>query len=86
MGDLDAQRIELKCKNHLLPIIKAHPIHSNQKISLDSTNYFTVKTQIHVTDELKRKLLQYGSDIEILYPKSLIELLVKEAQKTIELY
>ena len=86
LGNKDAQWIELKCKNHLLPIIQSHPIHKNQNLSLDSTHYFTLKCQLMVTDELKRRLLQYGSDVEVLYPKSLIDLLVEESDKIKNMY
>jgi len=82
----DAQWVEIKCKNHLLPILKEHPIHPSQSISLDSTEYFTVKCQLNITDELKRCLLVYGADIEILYPKSLIKLVVEEYEKINRLY
>lgn len=86
LGNKDASWIELKCKNHLLPIIASHPIHVTQNISLDSTHFFTLKCQLTVTDELKRRLLQYGSDIEVLYPKSLINTLLEESDKIKKMY
>jgi hypothetical protein len=86
LGSKDASWIELKCKNHLLPILTSHPIHKSQNLSLDSTHFFTLKCQLTVTDELKRRLLQYGSDIEVLYPKSLIHLLLEESDKIQRMY
>jgi predicted DNA-binding transcriptional regulator YafY len=86
ISDSDAAWVSLKCKNHLLPILKAHKIHPSQNINLDSQEFIMVKFQAHITEELKRKLLQFGSDIEVSFPQSLAKMLVKEAEKIKKLY
>jgi predicted DNA-binding transcriptional regulator YafY len=86
LGDQNPKWIQLKCKNHLLPILKQHPLHASQQITLDASNYFTAKYQLVVTDELVRTLLQYGADLEIIFPESLRERLSEELNKMVQLY
>lgn len=86
LGDQNPKWVQLKCQNHLLPILKQHPIHSSQQILLDSADYFTVKCQLVITDELVRTLLQYGADIEVMFPDSLREELLKNLKNMINLY
>ncbi|MCB0278940.1 MAG: WYL domain-containing protein [Calditrichaeota bacterium] len=86
LGNQNPQWVKLKCSNDLLPILKAHPLHASQEISLDSNEYFSLKCQLVITDELKRLLLQFGSEIEILYPESLIDMVLEEAQEIVALY
>lgn len=86
LGDQNPKWIQLKCQNHLLPILKQHPIHSSQQILLDSANYFTVKCQLVVTDELVRTLLQYGADIEVMFPESLRDKLSETLENMMAIY
>jgi hypothetical protein len=86
LGDQNPKWIQLKCQNHLLPIIKQHKIHSSQQILLDSTDYFTVKCQLVLTDELVRTLMQYGADIEVIFPDSLRAKLAENLKKMLDLY
>lgn len=86
IGDQEPKWIQIKCNNHLLPILKEHPIHKSQQILLDTTDYFSVKVQLVITDELIRSLMQFGADIEVLYPASLREDILLKLEKMKQLY
>ena len=86
MGNRSPQQIRLKCHKTILQIIKEHPIHKSQEITLDRDDYFSVKFHSVITDELKRKLMEFGSDLEVLYPNSLIELIKNEAEEILKKY
>jgi predicted DNA-binding transcriptional regulator YafY len=86
MGNRNPQQIRLRCHKTILQIIKEHPIHKSQEVILDSDDYFSVKFQSVITEELKRKLMEFGSDLEVLYPNSLIELIKNEAEEILKKY
>ena len=51
--------------------IESQPLHSSQKLQKEGSNRNTFELNVLISEELKRVLLSYGDQIEIIKPKSL---------------
>lgn len=51
--------------------IESQPLHSSQTIIKEGSNRNTFELRVLISEELKRTLLSYGSQIEVIKPKSL---------------
>lgn len=66
--------------------IKTLPIHSSQKVIKREPNKIHFELQVKITYDLIMELLSYGSDIEVLQPQSLRDLLKKRFESAAGLY
>lgn len=60
--------------------IESQPLHTSQKLIKEGSNRNTYELKVLVSEELKRTILSYGSQLEVIKPKSLRS----EIQKTVE--
>jgi len=51
--------------------IDSQPLHSSQRLIKEGTNRNTYEINVLISEELKRTLLSYGSQIEVVKPKTL---------------
>lgn len=51
--------------------IDSQPLHSSQRLIKEGTNRNTYEIKVLISEELKRTLLSYGSQIEVVKPKAL---------------
>jgi predicted DNA-binding transcriptional regulator YafY len=51
--------------------LQSQPLHSSQKLLKEGNNRDSFELNVIISEELKRTILSYGSQIEVLKPKSL---------------
>lgn len=51
--------------------LESQPLHSSQKLIKEGPNRNTYELKVVISEELKRTILSYGSQLEVLKPKSL---------------
>ena len=51
--------------------VESQPLHKSQKLIKEGTNRNTFQLKVIISEELKRTILSYGSQIEVIKPKSL---------------
>jgi predicted DNA-binding transcriptional regulator YafY len=65
------ETIILKVDQELLPYLETKPIHGSQKVLKQSAALPHIQIQVYINFELKRLLLSYGPQIEVLEPTAL---------------
>ncbi|MFM2386206.1 MAG: hypothetical protein RL660_963 [Bacteroidota bacterium] len=60
--------------------IKSQPLHASQKLLSDSQESLVISLKVVVNMELKMKILEFGSGVEVLQPTQLREWCASEAQ------
>lgn len=79
--DTEIEEIGLKFSEGRFPYILTKPLHKSQEV-VDEDNRI-VRLRVYPNKELESQILQYGSDVEVLYPQVLRE---KIMQKIAEMY
>lgn len=79
--DTEIEEIGLKFSEGRFPYILTKPLHKSQEVA-DEDNRI-VRLRVYPNKELESQILQYGSDVEVLYPQVLRE---KIMQKIAEMY
>lgn len=79
--DTEIEEIGLKFSEGRFPYILTKPLHKSQEVA-DKENRI-VKIRVYPNKELESQLLQFGSDVEVLYPQALREQI---KQKIAEMY
>jgi predicted DNA-binding transcriptional regulator YafY len=51
--------------------LESQPLHSTQKLIKEGRKRNTLELEVIISEELKRTILSYGSQIEVIEPKSL---------------
>lgn len=82
----DKETIEFTCNIRQAKYIKTLPIHSSQKVIKREPNKIHFELQVNITYDLIMELLSYGSDIEVLQPQSLRDLLKNRFESAAGLY
>lgn len=77
----EIEEIGLKFSEGRFPYILTKPLHKSQEVA-DEENRI-VKIRVYPNKELESQLLQFGSDVEVLYPQMLREQI---KQKIAEMY
>lgn len=79
--------VEIRVISRQVPYVKTKPIHNSQKIIKEFKNGdVIIQLRLICNYELKAVLLAYGSDIEVLRPIALREIMKMEFQKIISNY
>ena len=79
--DTEIEDIGLRFSESRFPYILTKPLHKSQEVA-DEENKI-VKIRVYPNKELESQLLQFGSDVEVLYPQVLRE---RIKQKIAEMY
>ena len=79
--DTEIEEIGLRFSESRFPYILTKPLHKSQEVA-DEENKI-VKIRVYPNKELESQLLQFGSDVEVLYPQVLRE---RIKQKIAEMY
>lgn len=79
--DTEIEEIGLKFSESRFPYILTKPLHKSQVVA-DEENKI-VKIRVYPNKELESQLLQFGSDVEVLYPQVLRE---RIKQRIAEMY
>ncbi|MEN7547335.1 WYL domain-containing protein [Rapidithrix thailandica] len=66
--------------------LKTQPIHSSQEIMVDSEEEFRIRLKLVNNFELKKWILSFGSDVEVVSPEELRKDIREEITKSIDLY
>jgi len=53
--------------------IKSLPLHATQKIIIDSDDEFVITLRIFITYDFIQEILQYGDEVKVLKPNSLVK-------------
>ena len=61
-------------------------LHSSQKLILEEEYYNTFELNVLITEELKRTIMSYGSQIVVIEPKALKENIKGQVEKMVEKY
>lgn len=67
----EPQEIQLKVDKIASKYLESQPLHSSQKLIKEGSNRNTFQLNVLVSEELKRTILSYGSQIEVTKPKTL---------------
>lgn len=78
--------IEFKIDKIGSKYIESQPLHASQTLIKDGKNKNTYSLKVLISEELKRLILSYGSQIEILKPNNLKEQLKNEIISMYEIY
>ncbi len=83
--DLPIEKILLQFNKERWAYVESKPIHGSQKIKSieDST---TIQLELQVNNELVNIILGFGSDVKVLEPKHLQELVMSKIKKMSEKY
>ncbi len=77
--------ITLSCSNAILDEI-LEKFGDNVPIKIDENDRFRIKAEVEMSEGLVSWILQYGSDIKVLHPKSLARAVKEKAERILELY
>ena len=84
--DTAPEKIEFKIDKLGSKYIMSQPLHSSQTLVKEGKNRNTFKMEVLISEELKRLILSYGSQIEVLKPISFRNQLINEAISLHERY
>jgi predicted DNA-binding transcriptional regulator YafY len=70
-NESEPELIQLKVDKIGSKYLQSQPLHQSQRLVKEGTNRDTIELTVLVSEELKRTILSYGSQIEVLRPKSL---------------
>lgn len=80
------EHIIIKLGNEQGMYIKTLPLHHSQKLIHEDDNYMTFELYLKPCYDFVQELLSYGSELEVISPKSLRNELKKYAEKMCEIY
>ena len=66
--------------------IKTFPLHESQRIVDETEDTVLLEIYIHLTKDIIMELLKYGSNVEVLEPKSLIATMKERVKKMANMY
>ena len=66
--------------------IKSLPLHETQEISVDTEDELRVKLMVHTTYDFVMELLSHGSNVKVLRPASLVEVLKADYERALKQY
>ncbi|MDX1349059.1 MAG: WYL domain-containing protein [Putridiphycobacter sp.] len=84
--DTAPEKIEFKIDKLGSKYIMSQPLHSSQTLVKEGKNRNTFRIEVLISEELKRLILSYGSQIEILKPESFRNQIINEAINLHERY
>ena len=80
------EEIELSFKPLKGKFIKSQPLHSSQKIIVDSVKELRIILSIQITHDFIMELLSHGSEVKVIAPESLKIRLIEEYKKSLNQY
>ena len=66
--------------------IKSLPLHETQEILVDTEDELRVKLMVHTTYDFVMELLSHGSNVKVLRPTSLVEVLKADYERALKQY
>jgi hypothetical protein len=66
--------------------IKSYPLHESQKIIVDNDTELQISLKVYETHDLIMELLSYGSDMRVIHPKSLVDIMSGTVKEMNQLY
>jgi predicted DNA-binding transcriptional regulator YafY len=70
-NESEPQLIQFKVDKIGSRYLETQPLHASQKLIKEGANRNTFELKVIISEELKRTLLSYGSQVEVVKPKSL---------------
>ncbi len=80
------QQVTLRFTPEKAKWIKDQVWHKDQKVKLLKDGSLEISFPVSDFSEVKREILRHGSDVEVIKPKSLRELIETEAENILEIY
>lgn len=80
------QTIIFKVSNWVWTDIKTKPIHRSQKLIEESFEFNTYQLDVILNDDIRHRLLSFGSNLVVLEPRSLREDMIKELKEMVRAY
>jgi len=84
--DQEPEEVVLSFKPDKGLYIKSLPLHETQEIIVDDDKEFRIKLKIHTTYDFVMELLSHGSNVKVLQPVSLAELLKADYERAWKQY
>ncbi len=84
--DENPEKIILRFTTLAANYIKVQPIHHSQQIVQEDEQGCTVILNLVINNELKREIISYGSQVTVLEPPTLVEVIRKEFTQAVGLY
>ena len=84
--DQEPEEVILSFKPDKGVYIKSLPLHQSQEVLIDDDKEFRVKLKIHTTYDFVMELLSHGSNVKVLQPASLTELLKADYERALKQY
>lgn len=81
-----AEKVVLEFSKQQGNYIKTFPLHESQRIVAETENTVLLEIYIHLTNDIIMELLRYGSDVEVIEPKSLIATMKDSIKQMENLY
>jgi predicted DNA-binding transcriptional regulator YafY len=66
--------------------IKSYPLHESQKVIVDNETELRISLKLFETHDLIMELLSYGSDLRIILPESLVNIISEKINEMAKLY
>lgn len=82
----DPETVVLKTSNIAARYIESQPFHASQKVTKRGKNKTSFKLKVWVSEEFIRALLSYGSELEVVEPKSLRDTIAERIAAMSSLY
>ncbi len=86
LSDAKTEEIELSFKPLKGKFIKSQPLHASQTIIIDTDNELRVKLKLQITHDFIMELLSHGSEVKVIAPKSLRNMVIEEYKNTLSQY
>lgn len=81
-----AEKVVLEFSKQQGNYIKTFPLHESQRIVDETEDTVLLEIYIHLTKDIIMELLKYGSNVEVLEPKSLIATMKERVKKMANMY
>ncbi len=85
-NDSAPEKVVFKVDDVSAKYLSSQPLHPTQKLVKEGKNRMTFEIDVIISEELKRELLSYGSQLEVLKPRSLRNEIRNIVQEMNEVY
>lgn len=81
----EEESVTLCCSNSILDEI-LEKFGDDVPIKIEDSEHFKIKAEVEMSEGLVSWILQYGTDIKVIYPKSLVRAIKEKTSQILEMY
>ena len=64
------ENVKIRVSNNRWPYIETKPLHGSQRVILKNEEGVIIQIQVYLNKELEQLIMSFGSDLEVIEPKT----------------